>query len=98
MDRDVPDYFALALCLFTVGYAFHAEHLLQALAIVGACALALAWFPREIDELSFGSAWHYGHRVDAHTPPALIGALGWAGLVGCAVTAVNPGWFPALFG
>ena len=38
--------------------------------------LALIWFPRQIDELTFGD-WHRGYQIDAHTPPVLIAAIGW---------------------
>lgn len=38
--------------------------------------LALIWFPRQIDEFTFGD-WHRGYQIDVHTPPVLIAAMGW---------------------
>jgi hypothetical protein len=38
--------------------------------------LALIWFPRQIDELTFGD-WHRGYQIDSHTPSVLIAAIGW---------------------
>ncbi len=38
--------------------------------------LALIWFPRQIDALTFGD-WYRGYRIDSHTPAILLAALGW---------------------
>jgi hypothetical protein len=38
--------------------------------------LALIWFPRQIDEFTFGD-WYRGYRIDSRTPAVLIAALGW---------------------
>jgi hypothetical protein len=38
--------------------------------------LTLIWFPRQIDELTFGD-WYRGYQIDSHTPPVLIAVIGW---------------------
>jgi hypothetical protein len=42
--------------------------------------LFLIWFPREIDDFTFG-LWYRGYQIDSHTPGALIAAMGWIVLV-----------------
>lgn len=44
--------------------------------LVSGPALALIWFPKQIDELTFGS-WYRGYQIDSHTPGVLIAAMGW---------------------
>ena len=39
-------------------------------------ALLFIWFPRTIDEYTFGS-WQRGDRIDVHTPAFLLEAAGW---------------------
>jgi hypothetical protein len=43
-------------------------------------ALALIWFPEQIDDLTFG-AWTRGSQIDRHTPAAAIAAMGWVFLL-----------------
>jgi hypothetical protein len=48
--------------------------------LVDGLALALIFFAREIDDLTFGAAARgvgLTDRVDAHTPPFLIAMFGW---------------------
>jgi hypothetical protein len=53
----------LSLVLVAVGYAC-------------APAIALIWFPAQIDDLTFGM-WYRGYQIDSHTPGVLIAAMGW---------------------
>ena len=42
--------------------------------------LLLIWFPRQVDELSFGT-WYRGYQIDSHTPGVLIAFMGWTALL-----------------
>jgi hypothetical protein len=44
--------------------------------LVSGTALALIWFPEQIDDLTFG-AWYKGYQIDSHTPGVAIAAMGW---------------------
>jgi hypothetical protein len=44
--------------------------------VITSPALALIWFPKQIDDITFG-AWYRGYQIDSHTPGVLIAAMGW---------------------
>jgi hypothetical protein len=48
--------------------------------LVSAPMLALIWFPKQIDELTFG-AWYRGYQINSHTPAVLISTMGWVFLL-----------------
>jgi hypothetical protein len=50
--------------------------------LVCGSALALIWFPEQIDDLTYGT-WYRGYQVDSHTPGAAIAVLGWLVLALC---------------
>jgi hypothetical protein len=47
---------------------------------VSGAALALIWFPEQIDDVTFGS-WYRGYQIDSHTPGVAIAAMGWLLLI-----------------
>ena len=69
---------ALSLTVVAVAYirAWAIPNGLWIVTLVSVPALALIWFPRQIDDLTYG-AWYRGYQIDSHTPGALIAAMGW---------------------
>ena len=69
---------ALSLTVVAVAYirAWAIPNGLWIVTLVSVPAVALIWFPRQIDDLTYG-AWYRGYQIDSHTPGALIAAMGW---------------------
>jgi uncharacterized membrane protein YoaT (DUF817 family) len=72
----------LSLAVLAVAYlrAWHIGLSGWYVTLLGAPLLLLIWFPREVDEFTYG-AWTKGNRIDSHTPAVLIAGFGWILLV-----------------
>lgn len=60
-------------------------------------SLVFIWFPREVDEFTFGT-WRHGYQIDAHTPPVLIAVAGWLLLLIDASFVISPNFIARVFG
>jgi hypothetical protein len=72
---------AVAIVLADIWRAWPNSGVVWLEVIGGGTALALIFFPAEIDALTFGDSGR-GYTIDSHTPGCLLSGFGWVLLLG----------------
>lgn len=76
---------AVSIVLSVTRYSGNA---IFALLLVLLVSLAMIWFPKELNDLSFGG-WHKGMQIDQKTPEFMIAGFGWIVLVATLVAVYS---------